>query len=151
MYHSCGEKDGQYEPLADFIPPLAGATSGDWKLQNAVLGCLYTSKTVPPCVGYKPNQWMTFQMHVKIGTWYKNDRNYHRDSLVELWVAEEGRPSRLVISETGYDLANQNPAARYGKVWLLPYNTGKDPNVAYPETYTWYDELIVSRTRISDP
>jgi len=152
MYHSCGEKDGHYEGLYDFITPQeSGKSAGDWKLQNAVPGCLYSAQTVPPCVGYKANQWMTFQIHVKVGTWYLNDSNYHRDSLVELWIAEEGQPSRLVISKSGYDLANQNPAAKYGKVWLLTFMTGKDPNVPYPETYTWYDELIVSRSRIPDP
>lgn len=164
MYHSCGVKDGQYEGLEPPIPP------DDFALENAISGCTYHNPTVPPCFGYKPDQWMTFQVHVKIGTWYKNDGVYLHDSTVQLWVAEEGKPSTLVIDmspgdpacaaqqtslpacHTGYDLVNDAiGTAKYGQVWLLPYNTGKDSSVSYPETYTWYDELIVSSNRIADP
>lgn len=138
MYHSCGEKDGQYEGLF---------STGSMR--------------------YYPNEWMAFQIHVKIGTWYKNDQNYHRDSVVQLWVAREGRASKLVVDISpepaklfglaipgtgmGYDLANTAPQARYGKLWLLPYNTNKDPSADHPTGYTWYDDLIISKTRIADP
>jgi hypothetical protein len=94
---------------------------------------------------------MTFQIHVKIGTWYKGDRRYRSDSTVELWVAAEGKASRSVFRRTGYDLANDNPSARYGKVWLLPYNTGKSSAQSHPVAYTWYDDLIISRLRIAEP
>ena len=120
MYHSCGGKDGQYQGLEVFDKKV-----NDILLQNAC-GCRYQKPTFPPCVGYKADQWMTFQVHVKIGTWYQNDKQYNRDSTIELWVAEEGKPSTLVISRTDYDIANTNPDAKYGKIWLLPYNTGKE-------------------------
>lgn len=149
MYHSCGEKDGQYQGLYETIW-YPGKTTPQIRLQNMIAGCIYGSDTVPPCVGYKPDQWMTFQVHVKVGTWYKNDHNYHRDSTVEMWVAEENQPSVLVISITGYDLANENPAAKFGKVWLTPFNTGKDISVWYPVAYTWYDDLIIARNWIPD-
>lgn len=147
LYHSCGLKDDRYEPLEE---PYG---SYDFKLQNAVPSpyCLYSKRTVPPCVGYKASQWMTFQVHVKVGTWYKNDGNYHQDSTIQLWVAEEGQPSKLVISRGNYDIANQNSAAKYGKIWLLPYHTGKDASQAHPTAYVWYDDLIVSTRRIPDP
>jgi hypothetical protein len=93
---------------------------------------------------------MTFQLIVKIGTWYKNDRKYHNDSLIELWVAREGEPSRQIISHK-YDLANNNPLAKYGKVWLLPFLTGKDASQVHADAHTWYDELIISRAPIADP
>jgi hypothetical protein len=64
----------------------------------------------------------------KIGTWYKNDGIYHGDSTIQLWVAREHQPSKLVVnlsqepatlfgmkisgSGTSYHLANSNPAAR---------------------------------------
>jgi hypothetical protein len=138
MYHSCGEKDGDFDGLY---------SKGSGK--------------------YFPNEWMTFQIHVKIGTWYKNDGNYHQNSTVQLWVAREGKGAELVVdlspelatlfgfkipgTGTGYDLANNNPAARYGKLWLLPYNTHKDSSVSHPTAYTWYDDLIISTARIADP
>jgi hypothetical protein len=167
MYHSCGAKDGQYEPLQEPVVP------SDFLLQNAIRqpGCLYSlrGRFVPPCVGYRADEWMTFQVQVGVGSWYRNDRAYRHDSTIRLWVAEEGQPSRLVIDysrqegdchaipksqppcQTGLDLVNTNPAARYGKVWLLPYNTGKNAAHAHPTGHVWYDELIISRQRIADP
>jgi hypothetical protein len=150
MYHSCGGKDDKYEPLEYFDNAL-----GNVVVQNAV-GCLYPTFAAPPCVKYQPNEWMTFQIHIKIGTWYLNDGNYHRDSTVQFWVAREGQPSALVLdfspqSGHGYDMANSNPALKYGKLWLLPYHTGKDSSQVTPTGYTWYDELVISRTQIPDP
>jgi hypothetical protein len=122
MHHSCGGKDGRYDEL-----PVDSAAD------------------------YEPDQWMTFQVRVKIGTWYKNDRDYRYDSVLELWVGREGERSRRAIVIEDYDLANNDPDAKYGKLWLLTYNTGKDSGVEHPPGETWYDELIISRAPIPDP
>lgn len=150
MYHSCGKKDGQFEPFQVYSPRDQG-----YLIQNAV-GCVHFRVVSPPCFMYKPNQWMTFQIHVKVGTWYHNDRKYRHDSMVQLWAADEGKPSKLLIDfnpakGTGYDLVNLNSDAKYGKVWLLPYDTDKDASQDHPTAYTWYDDLIVSRNKIADP
>ena len=75
------------------------------------------------------------------------------DSRVRLWVARENKLSELVIDWGPYNLTAGSRAEdqRFGKVWLLPYHTGKDPSQVHPVAYTWYDELIISRTRIADP
>jgi hypothetical protein len=102
----------------------------------------------------------------KIGTWYKNDGVYNGDSTIQLWVAREHQPSKLAVNlsqepatlfglqipgtGTGYGLANSNPDAKYGKLWLLTYNTNKDPSASHPTTYTWYSELIISTKRVPD-
>ena len=167
-YHSCGGKDGSYEPLEYWDSIL-----GNVVVQNAV-GCLYPSYIAPPCVNYQSNQWMTFQVHIKIGTWYQDNNVYKHDSVVQLWVGYEGQASKLVLDfspqpgsaglacqqqqtsipgcKTGYDLYNGNiGVTKYGKLWLLPYDTAKDGSVSYPEAYTWYDELVISRNKIADP
>ena len=138
MYHSCGGKDGQYESL-------------------------FLSRVLR----YVSNEWMTFQIHVKIGTWYKNDFDYHADSTIQLWVGREAQLSELVVdlssepaalfglripgTGSGYDIANNNPAAKYGKVMLTVYHTGKNSSESHPKGYVWYDELIISRAKIPDP
>ena len=127
LYHSCGGKDGRYEPLEEPLLP------SDSKLQNAIPGpVLYLS--LPRCHrawADKPNQWMTFQVHVQVGTWYKNDRHDHQDSTIQLWVAEEGQPSQLVIRRSGLRHRKREPGCEDGKVWLSPYHTGKDPAQAH--------------------
>ena len=171
MYHSCGSKDGRYEGLET---PLNGGSDFDLQPGPDVDGCLYSlqfqnpgvpvnQKYIPPygpCMGYKANQWMTFQVHVHVGTWYLNDGNYHQDSQIELWVAHEGQPSKKVIERLDYDLVNcaagdtaclSNPDVKYGKIWLLPYHSFKSPDQAHALAQTWYDDLIISRAKIPDP
>ena len=160
MYHSCGAKDDKYESL-EIQRGYDMQGSGIFLPQNAIGKCQIAhgfAPRIPPCIGYKANQWMTFQVHVKVGTWYlNNSHKYHSDSTVQLWVGEEGKPSVPVIDfspekKTGYDLVNTDIGkAKFGKIWLLPYQTNKDGNAPHDKAYTWYDELIISRERIPDP
>jgi len=157
MYNSCTGSTSHPGGFDPFEEPFGG----DFKLQNARLSpfCLYSqANTAPPtsfppagnCIGYFPNEWMTFQVRIKTGprvndVWTK--------SYVTLWIAREGQPSQLAIDWGPYDLAAGSPAddMRFGKIWLLPYDTGKDPSQDHPTGFTWYDELIISRAQIADP
>jgi hypothetical protein len=102
------------------------------------------------CIGYFPDEWMTFQVRVRVGQRIKDE---FVNSAVQLWVGREGQPSQLAIDESSYTLSAGDPAQnqRFGKVWLLPYNTNKNASQAHAVGYVWYDELIVSRERIPDP
>ena len=155
MYNSCsGSKShGPYDPFQERF----GAY--DFKLQNARSSCLYSqgktnpSSFLPPkgnCLGYFPNEWMTFQVHIKIGPRVGDE---FVNSRVELWIAREGRPSELAIKWGPYNLSAgpESERQRFGKIWLLPYNTNKNSNQTTPTAYTWYDELIISRQRVADP
>lgn len=140
--------------------PLSGYTS-NVTVQNAV-GCLYPNYPSPPCVKFFPNEWMTFQIHIKVGQWDQ------WNSTIQLWVARDGQPSQLVIdcsptavnpcnnginslASNGWYLHNSDPTYKIGKVWLLPYHTNKDATQVTPTAYTWYDDLIISKTKVSDP
>jgi hypothetical protein len=154
MYHSCGVKDGMFESL----DVVNGGGIHPQYATSSLTNCRYPGPyTTANCLLYKADQWMTFQVRVKIGTWYTNNGVYRRDSAIHLWIAEEGQASRLALERdpgkgTGYDLVNLSPSiTKYGKVWLLPYNTNKNPSVTNPVAYTWYDELIISRNPIADP
>ncbi len=70
-----------------------------------------------------------------------------------LWIARENQPAELVFDWGSYNLTAGDPATaqKFGKIWLLPYNTGKDSSHTHPIAYTWYDELIISRTQVADP
>jgi len=91
---------------------------------------------------------MTFQVHLKIGPRVNDE---FVDSRVQLWIAREGQPGQLPIDWGPYNLTAGEPQSnqKFEKIWLLPYNTNKDPTVSYPVAYTWYDNLIVSTQLIS--
>jgi hypothetical protein len=146
--------------------PLAEVLHGGYSFQNV--------RPSPYCVGYGPancflyfpNEWMTFQIHIKVGTWSKyfdagngpppmhGDGMNHRDSQVELWMARENQPMEYVLSYTHTDIldpvyygagSSYPPGTRqFGKLWFLPYMTNKDWTQAHPTAYTWYDDLIIS-------
>lgn len=149
MYHNCGVYAGFYESYGAY----------DFKIQNAMPSpfCLYSDHSYAGCFKFYANEWMTFQIHVKMGplgtalsTLENKQVTGFTNSLIELWVAREGQPSKLVISWPGAVL-HESSGAKYGKVWLLPYNTNKNPTLSYPIANTWYDELIISTNKIADP
>ena len=157
MYNSCsgsashGPYDGFYQP---FSSPWNGA---NFKLQNGMPSpyCLYDnqgSSRLPPtgnCFPYVANEWMTFQVHIRTGPRVNNE---FANSHVDLWVAREGQAAQQVINWGPYNLtAGASGNQKFGKVWLLPYMTNKDATQAHATAYTWYDELIISTSKIPDP
>ena len=157
MYNSCtgSTSHGAFDP---FEEPFNGF---DFKLQNARPSpfCLYSQTntnpktTFPPtgnCIGYFPNEWMTFQVRIKTGPRVNDEWT---NSFVTLWIAREGQPSQMAINWGPYNLAagSASENLKFGKIFLLPYDTGKDPSQTHPTGFTWYDELIISRTQIADP
>ena len=93
---------------------------------------------------------MTFQVRIKTGPRVDDE---WVNSFVTLWIAREGQPSQPAINWGPYNLTAGSAAEnlKFGKIWLLPYNTGKSSAQIHPTGFTWYDELIISRTQIADP
>jgi hypothetical protein len=152
MYNSC---TGSTSHVA--FAPLEESFGGDFKLQNARPSpfCLYSATNAgtqfPPtgnCFAYFADEWMTFQVRIRTGA-RSNDE--WTGSQVTLWVARENQPSELVIDRL-WNLTAGSAAEdqKFGKIWLLPYNTGKSNAENHPTAFTWYDELIISRTKIAD-
>jgi carbon monoxide dehydrogenase subunit G len=155
MYNSCTGSTS-HRPYDPFEQAFG---SYDFMLQNFRPSpyCLYSQgQTNPPsyfppngnCFGYFPNEWMTFQVHIKTGPRLNDE---FTNSYVQLSIAREGQPGQLVLDWGPYNLTAGDPASnqKFGKIWLLPYNTGKDPSATYPVAYTWYDDLIISTQPIS--
>jgi hypothetical protein len=196
MYHSCGVKLDEYDPLEVNTGNTDNQGNGIFSPQNAAggyLNCTYTVTinipTIPPCVPYVANQWMTFQLHIQVGTWYPGGVTssggppapFKHDSTIQLYVAQEAQPSQLVLDfhpgatsaacdasqqdipscQTGYDLVNPTAYGqpdgdgnmireKFGKIWLLPYQTNLDCS-SCAAANTWYDELIISYQQVADP
>jgi len=154
MYNSCSGSSSHeaYDPFNEFFG------GSDFKMQNARPSpfCLYSQSSsgyFPPygnCFGYFANEWMTFQVGIMLGSRVGDE---FANSNVKLWIAREGQPSELVINWGPYNLTAGSSAEnqKYGKVWLLPYNTNRSAGTSYTASTTWYDELIISRNKIADP
>ena len=173
-YHNCGE----YIPfVSDFNSEY---NAYDFKFQNAIHNLsgtndkeryvLYSQEDSQtnsvrsdfPGMAYFPNEWMTFQVHLKLGplgtaidSLSGQSKSGFTNSTIEMWVAREGQASVKTHSFTGVVLRREDggndTAEKYGKIWLLAFNTGKDASKSYPIAHTWYDELIISRSKIADP
>jgi hypothetical protein len=155
LYHSCGyiqypgNTSGQYEGLYGWD----AASKSPW-LQNKITGCTYAAEQagnpIPPCVGPVADTWYTVTEHVKVGTWYRNDGNLHHDSQIDFWFGPSGTPQTNVHSQKSYDLVNASPGqARYGKLWLYAYDTGRTSGNA--EGNVWYRNVLWSSQPLADP
>lgn len=92
---------------------------------------------------------MTVTQQVTIGQWADNVKQRNPSSNVRIWVAREGQKPQLVIDYDRNLRRPEQPFMRYGKVWLVPHLTNKDPSEAHPVGYMWFDDLIVSRGPIA--
>ena len=152
MYNSCSGSSS-HRAFDDFVEPFGS----DVKLQNARPSpyCLYSqsgANQFPPngnCFGYFPDEWMTFQIRITTGPRVNDEWT---NSYVTLWMARQNQASQLVINWGPYNLSagSIGEDQKFGKVWLLPYHTNKDPSQVHPTGYTWYDELIISTNQIAD-
>jgi hypothetical protein len=153
LYHSCG----RYAPFEQSIK------NSDIKMQNGprISRCLYSNHASgsSDCFRYVADEWMTFQLHVATGapgeafdSLSAQTRRGYINSIVQLWGAREGEASVLLHNwhDVVLELASDS-ATPFGKVWLLPYQTGKSASQLHVQTYTWYDDLIVSTRPIADP
>ena len=130
MYHACG----LYEGFSSNVGPY------DYNLQpGGDTSCLYHSEGGgPECFRYVADEWMQFQISIDYST-NGNDR-------IQLWAAREGDTGWTHLIDYTRDLVDV--PGGFGKVWFTPYHTGKDGSQVHPEAYTWYDELIVSKSFI---
>jgi hypothetical protein len=164
-YFMCGSPVGGYDNYNTFVNG-AGIT-----LQNGsgtATTCLYQANGPPysatNCFLYEPNEWTTWQIHLKLGTGGFWDGSGGTDALTscpaqfknstfELFAAHAGQPS-VLVQHYGPDKNNgfcwYNPNGYpFGKAWLLDFLTNfSGSNVAMT---TWVDELIISTTKIADP
>lgn len=148
MYDSCAAS-ASHGAFDDLYETIAG---GDIKLQNGITFpyCLYSQRTTfttGNCSKYFADEWMTFEVHLTVGV---RSNGEFINSHIQLYIARENQPAVLAIDFGPYNL-NAGSAGlnqKFGKVWLIPYNTSKNASTVNPVAYTWYDDLIISTNAI---
>jgi hypothetical protein len=163
-YNSC-TGSASHNAYAPFEEVVDGGR--DFKLQNGTAPyCLYSGEYTPGlsqtgtwagCFGWVADEWMTFELRVKLGA--RNDSAAEfENSEFQLWGARENAGPVLLMDWhpgiPGYFPLTAGSAAddqKFGKVYLLPYMTSQDDAQVHPLAQTWYDELIISREPIAFP
>jgi len=145
-------RHGAYNPFEESF----GAY--DFKLENGRPApyCLYSQSAtsyfapVGNCFGYVANEWLTFQVGIKLGPRVGDE---FKNSFVTLWIAREGKASELVMNWGPYNLTagsvGHGAEVRQGMAAAVQHQ--QSSSVTNPIAYTWYDELIISRNKIADP
>lgn len=134
MYTECGAR-GVFTNNGE--PP--------YLIQQGNYNCWFGRVNSKDCFMYPAEKWITFYYEVAIGHWGKPD------SSVRAWVSLDGEPYKQWINLPKFVLNNDTPGDDYNHLTLTPYMSGKDPSIAHPTAYTWYDELIVSSQPITYP
>ena len=165
--------NGSYLGFEDYLPtPCSGS---DYVFQNKVdrgfgtatfldarrtLGGLYSYATTAgspdPETGaflFYPDEWLTFMIKISPGTF--GGGADVRDSNVMIWAARAADTSYTLLIDKMTNLGRASDDAGnpfyFDAVWLLPYNTKRLPDPSRADTYTLYDELIVSKQFIAPP
>jgi len=149
-YHSCGPYDGHEmlvgkergRALWDRQPKKAASPGGICINRNE-------NEASPACVVWPADEWVTITQQVTIGKWVSKLDDPARSSNVRIWMQRQGGEPVLVIDFDRNLHAPEKPFMKYGKIWLLPYMTDKDPLEDHSIAYMWFDDLIVSRAPIA--
>lgn len=106
------------------------------------------------CVGFLPDQWLTFQLAVHLVEWCTNAdyESCPENSRLELTVTAEGGERIKTLDWPIALRTTTDPATTvYDSLQFTPYHTNKDPGVSHPTGELWYDSVIISRGPIADP
>ena len=152
LYHNCGFSGGSVAFIRSGyeLIQLGGITGSNFLDQN-IAGCPhYAGRGIlisdPTCFKYVANEWFTVQIHVKVGLFGQPN------SVLEVWLAHQGKPAQLVINAADAALINDGSggaSGKYGKIQLSAYNTAMSGSLV--NTAVWFDDLVVSTRRIPDP
>jgi hypothetical protein len=159
MYHSCHDKDSSSPPFNSrgYSDPDLGLTN--FLIQPNGPCSNYGSHTQPPCKGFQRNKWQTYEMCAKVGTWYRNDSVYHKDSTVTAYAADENEAPQTLLSFTDYDLVNGALSGTtcgvdepcYGNIILFPYHLNVNEFQSHATGYYDYDSLVIAKRFIPFP
>ncbi len=146
--NACSGSDFVYQNAVDRGPQNVGTACENDRARYGGFYSYGANTGVPdPLTGafvYGQDNWVTFKIWVKLGSQGTGTNN----SQVKVWAAHEGDDWDLLIDRNNLDLG-AGPA--HNTLWLLPYDTGKTANSSRDDTYTLYDEVIVSLNDIAAP
>ena len=109
--------------------------------------CLYSMIGNPAnkCVYYEADKWITWYLHVQIGTFGQPN------SVVEAWAGYDSTPLEWTNHHAFTFRIDSSPTETgFDTMSLTPYITGAT-SAPHTTGYTWYDDLIMSTQPILWP
>ena len=94
---------------------------------------------------FYPDEWVTYYLKITPGTFGGGGI---KDTKLDVWAARGKNTEYTHLYDKLINLGGTGP---FDGFWLLPYNTGRVANPARQDTYTLYDEVIVSTQFIPAP
>jgi hypothetical protein len=173
LYHNCGWYEGMTPPFDNPNIPGAGSDDIRLQNARPNPFCTYEQRGVgffgqlnggriayfPPfgnCFPLVP-EWMTVQIGVALGPQEvaancvaPNNQPLgvacYKASITRLWMARENVPQEPVVNYTrDLNATNEIPGNnKYGKLWLLPYMTGKTASQITIPAEVRYDDVLIS-------
>jgi len=129
------------------VPQMYGQVGSDYYGIQDARGCTYkadarsgTDYMEPPCIRYKPNQWMEFTGRIEI-----LGESNQPSSRVQLWIDGE---LAIDYKRARIDWSGASGEG-FGQFLLSPYHTDKNPSEVHPIGHVWYDDLIISTQPIA--
>lgn len=102
---------------------------------------------------YYPDEWLTFLVRVSPGSFGAGIAQ--RDTRVAVWAARANATDYTLLIDKMVNLGAETDSSGkpfyFDAIWLLPFNTLKVPEPSGQDTFTLYDELIVSTNFIAAP
>lgn len=149
---ACNGSDFVHQPAIDNGPQNVGTPCEN---DRARYGGLYSYQAnlgggrgePDPLTGafvYEKDQWITILQHVRISSSGYNAT----DNLVETWAARDGEDYILLMSDNNVQFGN---SGRFDALWLTPYRSQGQSDPNRQNTFTAYDEVIVSTEFIPAP
>ena len=142
----CGT-DFVYQNAVDATPGVTPSTCLEARRKYGGLFLGFPSQSGSPdpetaAFHYYTDEWLTFYLRITPG-----DEGVNADNTkIDVWCARDGDATYTHLFDMTVDTGN-GPA--YNAVWLTPFHTARSSNSV--DTYTLYDEIIVSTNPIAVP
>jgi len=139
---TCDQYESRYGLLYDNPSHPGGTNSAPAGSDSFAAGFPY-AKALIAAPTWKINGWNTILLRVTIGTLGT------ASSTIEMWHAQTGSAYTKLCSLTNVLLGTANGG--HNCVWLLPYETARNPNSVPQDTFVCYAESIASTQFINAP
>jgi hypothetical protein len=97
---------------------------------------------------FYPDEWLTFLVKISPGTF--GGGTSKTDTNIQVWAARASATSYTLLNDVMVNLGAES-GYFFDAIWLLPYNTERAADPTRSDTFTLYDELIVSTNFIQPP